>query len=72
MAEETTLIYGKDSCPYTQAAMADFTRKKRAFTYFDVKADAAALARMLGHTKGRRVVPVLVTGEKVEIGYGGT
>jgi glutaredoxin len=37
-----------------------------------VKKDAAALAKMLVHTKGRRAVPVIVEGGKVTIGFGGT
>jgi glutaredoxin len=38
----------------------------------NVKKDAAALARMLEHTKGRRAVPVIVDNGKVTIGFGGT
>ena len=43
-----------------------------AVEYFNVKKDAAALERMLGLTKGRRAVPVIVDGEQVTIGFGGT
>jgi glutaredoxin len=38
----------------------------------NVKKDAAALATMLGHTNGRRSVPVIVDNGKVTIGFGGT
>jgi hypothetical protein len=37
-----------------------------------VKKDAADLQRMLGYSKGGRNVPVIVEGDKVTIGYGGT
>jgi hypothetical protein len=37
-----------------------------------VKKDRAALDRMLVHSKGRRDVPVIVDGDKVTIGFGGT
>jgi glutaredoxin len=37
-----------------------------------VKKDAAGLQRMLGHSKGRREVPVIVEDDKVTIGYGGS
>src|SRR5205823_1823713 len=47
-------IYGKDSCPYTQAARDDHERRKVAFTYINVKKNAAELARMLEFSKGRR------------------
>jgi hypothetical protein len=38
----------------------------------NVKKNAADLQRMLGYTNGRRAVPVIVDGEKVTIGFGGT
>jgi len=40
--------------------------------YVDVKKDAAKLEEMLRYSKGRRDVPVIVEGEKITIGYGGT
>jgi glutaredoxin len=40
--------------------------------YVNVKKDRAGLERMLAHTAGRRDVPVIVEGEKVTIGWGGT
>ena len=66
-------IYGKDSCPYTQAARDDHCRRGVEFTYVNVKKDAAALARMLEYSNGRRAVPVIVdAGGQVTIGFGGT
>jgi len=38
----------------------------------DVKADAQAMAEMLRLTQGNRRVPVLVEGEKLSIGFGGS
>jgi hypothetical protein len=37
-----------------------------------VKKSQADLARMLVYTRGGREVPVIVDGEKVTIGFGGT
>jgi glutaredoxin len=37
-----------------------------------VKASPADLAEMLGHSRGRRSVPVIVDEGRVEIGFGGT
>lgn len=42
------------------------------FQYVNVKKDAAALAEMLEHSKGRRSVPVIVESGQVTIGFGGT
>jgi glutaredoxin len=40
--------------------------------YRDVKEDAQAMAEMLRLTQGDRQVPVLVEGEKISIGFGGS
>lgn len=42
------------------------------FEYVNVKKDRAALDRMLAITKGRRDVPVIVDGDTVTIGFGGS
>lgn len=66
------LIFGKDTCPYTQAARDDFAGRRIPFEYVNVKKNPADLERMLGYTKGRREVPVIVDGDAVTIGFGGT
>jgi hypothetical protein len=38
----------------------------------DVKKDVQALTEMLELTKGNRRVPVMVEGEKISIGFGGS
>lgn len=38
----------------------------------DVKKESGKLEEMLEYTGGTREVPVIVEGEKVTIGYGGT
>ena len=65
-------IFGKDTCPYTQAALEDYRGRRIAFEYINVKKNPAELDRMLVHSKGRRAVPVIVEDEKVTIGFGGT
>jgi glutaredoxin 3 len=66
------VIYGKDTCPYTQAAREDYQRRGVAFEYVNVKKNAADLARMLQYSDGRRAVPVIVEDGAVTIGFGGT
>lgn len=66
------IIFGKDACPYTAAAREDYAKRNVPFKYVDVKKDRAELERMLGYSKGRREVPVIVDGDKVTIGFGGT
>jgi len=66
-------IFGKDSCPYTQAARDDYEKRRVPFTYINVKKQPAELARMLTFSKGRRAVPVIVGDDgRVTIGFGGT
>ena len=65
-------IYGKESCPYTQAAREDYQRRHVAFEYIDVKKNPADLPRMLEYSRGQRVVPVIVEEGTVTVGFGGT
>jgi len=66
-------IFGKDSCPYTQAARDDYKSRGVPFQYINVKKNAAELERLLGLSKGRRAVPVIVADDgSVTIGFGGT
>lgn len=65
------VIFGKDHCPYTQAAVEDY-KKRGDVQYVNVKKSSADLERMLTYSRGQRRVPVIVEGEKVTIGFGGT
>jgi glutaredoxin 3 len=69
---DTVLIFGKDACPYTQAARDDYTKRQVPFQYLNVKKDAGALKQMLEYSRGRREVPVIVDAGRVTIGFGGT
>ena len=66
------LIFGKEHCPYTSAALEDYDRRDIAVEYIDVKKDCAGMEQMLGYSGGHRRVPVIVDEGKVTIGWGGT
>ena len=66
------LIFGKDGCPYTQAARDHYAEAHIAFEYVNVRKNPPELDRMLVHSKGIRRVPVIVDHDKVTIGFGGT
>jgi glutaredoxin len=72
MSDSTVVIFGKDACPYTQAARDDYAKRGLAVQYINVKQDPTGLQRMLEYSKGRRLVPVIVEGGQVTIGFGGT
>ena len=67
------VIYGKEFCPYTQAARDHYAARGVAVDYKDVKADDAAMTRMLDLSGGHRRVPVIVEDDgRITIGFGGT
>ncbi len=67
------VIYGKDTCPYTQNARDDHARRGIPFEYINVKKNPAALEQMLVLSHGRRAVPVIVDDDgRVTVGFGGT
>ena len=65
---QNIMIYGKAGWPYTAKARSDFATAE----YFDVKVSPEKLGEMLRYSKGVRKVPVIVEGEKVTVGYGGS
>ena len=71
MADEV-VIYGKDTCPYTAAAIEDYQARDVPVRYVDVKKDRAELDKMVALTGGRRQVPVIVEAGQVTVGFGGT
>ena len=66
------LIFGKNGCPYTQRARDHYAAQNIPFQYVNVKQNAADLERMLTYSSGARRVPVIVDGQTVTIGFGGT
>jgi len=65
-------IYGKSDCPYTNAARRDFQTRGVQVEYFDVEEDATAMRRFLELARGDRRVPLIVDGERVSQGFGGS
>ena len=63
------IIFGKSGWPYTEKARSAYGKNAK---YFDVEADNAKLEEMLKYSKGNRKVPVVVEGDEITIGYGGT
>ncbi|HET6439546.1 MAG TPA: UXX-star (seleno)protein family 1 [Anaeromyxobacter sp.] len=65
-------IYGKDDCPYTNAARRAYESKGVEVRYHDVTEDAEAMRRFLALGHGSRRVPLIVEGERVTQGFGGS
>ena len=64
-------IFTKPGCPYCAAARDDLQHRGVDYEEFNVKADKAALKRMLDLNGGRRQVPTILTGGKVTVGFNG-
>jgi len=66
---EKIVIYGKAGWPFTEKARLAYGDKTE---YYDVKLDNNKLNEMLKYSEGVRKVPVIVEGNKVTVGYGGS
>ena len=66
------VIFGKEHCPYTSAAIREYEQRGVEVEYVDVKKSRADMDRMLSFSGGQRRVPVIVDEGKVTIGFGGT
>ena len=64
-------LYTKPGCPYCAAARDDLQRRGIHYTEHSVKADQAALRRMLELNGNRRQVPTIVQGDQVSVGFHG-
>ncbi|MBI2303345.1 MAG: glutaredoxin family protein [Chloroflexi bacterium] len=68
---EKAIVYTQPGCPYCRAAMDDLRRRGVPFEEKDVTTDDAALVEMLRLSGGEAVVPVIVQGGEVTVGFGG-
>jgi glutaredoxin len=68
---EQVTIFTKPGCPYCAAAKDDLQRRRLGYTEYNVKEDPAALRRMLELNGNQRLVPTLVEGGRVTVGFHG-
>ena len=64
-------IYTKPGCPYCAAARDDLVARGVAYDEVDVTTSQAAMDKLATLTGGDLVVPVLVEGDDVRVGFGG-
>lgn len=65
-----TIIYTKNGCPYCAAAMGEMLKTGEEFEELNCSNAPAHIAD-LARISGGRLVPVIVRGDDVQIGYGG-
>lgn len=68
---EKIVIYTKPTCPYCRAAKEDFEDRGIEYTEFDVTSDPAIKEEAI-RLAGQASVPVIVEGDKVTVGFGGS
>jgi glutaredoxin 3 len=69
--EGKVIIYTIPDCPFCKAAKESLETKKTEYKEIDVSENPEAEQEVLKRTDGKRVVPVIVEGEKITIGFKG-
>lgn len=64
-------IFTKPGCPYCAAAKKDLNERGVKYEELDVTSAAETAKQALGFSKGERLVPIIVTDGKVQIGFNG-
>jgi len=70
VVSETVIIYGKMGCPFSIAAKLHY-EAKGACQYYDILESKSAYKEFLKYSPDR-LVPVIIEGDKVTIGFNGT
>ena len=71
MPAAPVLLYTKTGCPRCDAKRAELAARGVAVREVDVSEHPEAVAELLKVTRGRRIVPVVVEGGRIEIAPGG-
>ena len=70
MPAAPVLLYTKTGCPYCEAKRAELAARGVAVREINVSERPEAVAELLKVTRGRRIVPVVVEGGRIEIAPG--
>ena len=64
-------IYTKPGCPYCAAAKEDLESRGVEYREFDVTSSRGHASDALRYSRGQRMVPIIVTGSDVQVGFNG-
>ncbi len=67
MSAAPVLLYTKTGCPYCDAKQAELAARGVAVREINVSEHPEAVPELLKVTRGRRIVPVVVEGGRIEI-----
>lgn len=68
---DKTIIYGKDTWPFTNSAREAYKKEGIEVDYINVIDNPLKLDEMLKLSNGKRKVPVIIKGGVVSVGYNG-
>lgn len=68
---EKVIIYTKPGCPYCDAAKKDLEERGVKYEERSTQDGATVVAEIKRLSDGKCIVPVIVTGEEVKVGFGG-
>ena len=71
MAEPTIIIYTHPDCEYSTTLKNELDKSKAKYKEIDISIVPGATEELLQITKGQRITPVIVEGERVTIGHYG-
>ncbi len=69
--QRKVIIYTKPGCPYCTAALKDLEERNVSYEEISTKDNPRALEEVKRLSDGKGIVPILVSGDKVEVGFGG-
>jgi glutaredoxin 3 len=69
--KRSVTIYGKETCPFTRAAIDALTEKGDEVIYIDVLKNPDKMDKMLILSGGERKIPVIVADGTITIGWQG-
>jgi glutaredoxin 3 len=68
---QKVVIYTKPGCPYCAAARQDLEERGVPYEEISIKDNPKAVAEVTRLSGGKGIVPILVSGEEVKVGFGG-
>jgi|GEM_PF-113983 glutaredoxin 3 len=69
--QQKVIIYTQPGCPYCAAAKQDLEERGITYKEISIENNPDALREVMRLSGGKGIVPVLVTGDEVKVGYGG-
>ncbi len=68
---QTVTIYTTPGCPFCAAAMKDLDERGLSFEEISIEGNAEAAEEVKRLSNGEGIVPIVVSGDEVKVGFGG-